>query len=198
VVFDSIELAMWFYSFWLRRHEEGNFNTVYNILREIDSHYYSSENQNEAIENDGTTYTGAGHWKKLVGCKVPNNAVVGGFEPGRNLVVCRAEYADGIHPGKLVDCGCNIGYGDLEIVSDKFEILVSDKDYRWEQVTNCELPSGAIRGGIEGERYLVICRANHAGGLHPGKVVDCNCNIGFAGKEIQVVDYEVLVKNVSN
>jgi len=191
--------ALWFYSFWLRRYQEGNFAAVYSILQKIDAHYYSTENLEEmGLEDDGTIYTGAGHWKKINNCEVPENAVVGGYESGRNLIVCRAEYADGIHPGKLVDCSCNIGYGDLEIVSNKFEVLVSEKDYRWEQVINCDLPAGAIRGGIEGERYLVICRANYEGGMHPGKVVDCNCNIGYAGKEIHISDYEVLVKSTSN
>lgn len=187
--------ALWFYSFWLRRHNEGNITAVYNVLKEIDSHYYSLESTEMDIEDDGTTYTGAGHWKKMNNCEVPEDAVVGGFVPAGNLIVCRAEYADGIHPGKLVDCSCNIGYGDLEIVSNNFEVLVSEKDYRWEQVSNCQLPAGSIHGGIEGERYLVVCRANYEGGLHPGKVVDCNCNIGFNGEEIQIADYEVLVKN---
>lgn len=31
--------ALWFHSFWMRRHREKNAETVYQILQEIDEHY---------------------------------------------------------------------------------------------------------------------------------------------------------------
>jgi len=39
---------------------------------------------------------------------------------------------------------------------------------------------------------LYVCRANYNGGVHPGKVVAGNCNIGWGGNEIVLHSFEVL------
>lgn len=50
-----------------------------------------------------------------------------------------------------------------------------------------------VVGGQEGSRRLVICRADHAGGKHPGKRVAGKCNFGYGGREIEALKYDVLV-----
>jgi hypothetical protein len=62
---------------------------------------------------------------------------------------------------------------------------------------NGGIPAGAISGDTEGGRPLAVCRANYQGGVHPGKVVTGNCNIGWGGREITIATYEVLVGNAS-
>lgn len=56
-----------------------------------------------------------------------------------------------------------------------------------------ELPSNAVIGGVETLRSLAVCRANHRGAMHSGKVVANACNIGWGGKELILEDYEILI-----
>jgi hypothetical protein len=57
------------------------------------------------------------------------------------------------------------------------------------------LPQGVlpIIGGAEPGRQLPICRASFQNGVHPGKVVAGNCNIGYGGKEIVLNQFQLLV-----
>ena len=65
--------------------------------------------------------------------------------------------------------------------------------FSWNFATNGFVPSGAIVGGWEPGRTLYVCHGWYGGGLHPGKIVGNNCNIGWGGKEITLNSYEVLV-----
>ena len=60
---------------------------------------------------------------------------------------------------------------------------------------NGRLPAGAIRGGVDqnGTVPLYICRAHYINGVHPGKVLNGRCNIGWGGDEIVLRHFEVLV-----
>lgn len=58
------------------------------------------------------------------------------------------------------------------------------------------LPSNAILGGVElsGQNNgaaLYVCRAEYNGGVHPGKLISGFCNIGFAGQETVLSNYQV-------
>jgi len=46
-------------------------------------------------------------------------------------------------------------------------------------------------GGQENDRVLYVCRAAHSGGVHPGKVIAGNCNIGFGGQELSIPVFEI-------
>ena len=107
---------------------------------------------------------------------------------GAPLYVCRANHAGGVHPGKLLAGLCNIGYGGREVVlRAPFEVLVGNGNWGPPQGQN----QGALIGGSEPGRSLPICRAGFNGGVHPGKVVDGKCNIGWGGQEHQVPSFEV-------
>ncbi|MFK8015709.1 MAG: DM9 repeat-containing protein [Gammaproteobacteria bacterium] len=124
---------------------------------------------------------------------MPANAVVGGRESGRNLIVCRARHNSGVHPGKVVAGNCNIGWGGKELVKTSYEVLANDgANIRWVREVS---PRGQVIGGNEPGRQLVICRAAYNGGLHPGKIVAGKCNIGWGGKEIQLGNPEILVSD---
>lgn len=130
------------------------------------------------------------HWEAYRGF-IPSNAVAGGQEPGRTLFICQASYMNGLHPGKMVDRRCNITYGGREIPRNNFRILVGH-DLRWVDSYG-RIPHRAIVGGNENGNPLYLCQATKGKGTHPGKIVAGNCNIGYAGKELIISNYRILV-----
>jgi hypothetical protein len=135
-------------------------------------------------------------WVAASGGQMPAGAVLGGQEPGRSLFVCRANYQNGVHPGKVVGGNCNISYGGREIEIPNYETLTnSGVTLRWVAASGGQVPAGAVQGGQESGRSLFVCRVNYQGGVHPGKVVAGNCNIGYGGREIEISNYEVLIRS---
>jgi len=61
----------------------------------------------------------------------------------------------------------------------------------WINAANGQVPAGAVIGGQEAGSPLPVCRASYNNGVHPGKVVGNNCNIGWGGKELVFSSYEV-------
>ena len=59
-------------------------------------------------------------------------------------------------------------------------------DLQWVGASKGKVPSNSVKGGAENNQKLYICRAKHNGGVHPGKIVGGNCNIGWGGKEITI------------
>ncbi|MGA1133878.1 MAG: DM9 repeat-containing protein [Prochlorotrichaceae cyanobacterium] len=133
--------------------------------------------------------------------------VLGGQEAnGTSLALCRADYQGGLHPGKVVNGRCNIGYGGEEIQLDRYETLVTQRGngnsfptgqpsnptagtgFYWDN----QLTSQAFAVGSERNQTLYSCRVNYQGGIHPGKLVNNQCNFGFGGKEITSANYQVL------
>ena len=153
----------------------------------------------QAIEGSRSFMSGGGSsanlsWKAGSGGSVPSGAISGGSEPGRTLWVCRASYNNGVHPGKIVAQNCNIGWGGKEITLRNYEVLTGNSSaVRWVAASNGAIPAGAVAGGSEPGRTLYICRARYNNGVHPGKVVANNCNIGWGGAERLINSYEVLV-----
>src|SRR5262249_18430880 len=69
--------------------------------------------------------------------------------------------------------------------------------FRWlrvedDQYLTTPYVNGPFAGGweIQGSSWarLPICRAHYRDGLHPGKIVDRNCNISWGGSEISITD----------
>lgn len=54
---------------------------------------------------------------------LPNGAIQGGYENGRPLFICQAEYNGGRHVGKLVGQNCNFGWGGREIGVPVYNVL---------------------------------------------------------------------------
>lgn len=55
---------------------------------------------------------------------VPPNAIPGGYENGKPLYICQAEYNGGMHPGKIIGENCNIAWGGREILLPHYNVLV--------------------------------------------------------------------------
>lgn len=55
-------------------------------------------------------------------------------------------------------------------------------------------PARAFIAGYEPHRELYICQTYYNGGVHPGKVVAGNCNITYAGHEIERHNFRVLTR----
>jgi hypothetical protein len=131
-------------------------------------------------------------WVPAANGAIPQGAVAGGNEGGHPLFICHATGGMGLHPGKVVGANCNIGYGGLESTVPQYEVLVGPPGH-WISASGGSVPPGAVAGGYENGHSLFICRTHYGSGVHPGKVVATNCNIGYGGKEIAVAQYEVLV-----
>lgn len=115
---------------------------------------------------------------------------VAGWESGRTLPVCRASHAQGVHPGKVVDGKCNIGWGGKELSLSDFEVLTGGGSWRPKGT------AGAFVAGSENGQPLLLCLASVRGGGHPGKVVAGKCNIGYGGAELAFDQYQVFVPTI--
>ena len=71
-----------------------------------------------------------------------------------------------------------------------FTLASAQSPMKW--VSGAAAPTTATIGGNENGQPLYVCRARYEGGLHPGKIVTGNCNIGWGGKEIVLPTYEIL------
>lgn len=131
----------------------------------------------------------------MQGQPLPPDAVVGGFQPvpRATLFVCRANYNGGLHPGKLYDGRCNIGWGGDEVSLPQYQVLVSRSRLHWIPSSDGRLPPNAIQAGYQQDGPLYVCQARYRGGMHTGKIYGQNCNIGWGGKEILIPYYNVLV-----
>lgn len=123
------------------------------------------------------------------GMAVPADAVIGGSEDGIPLPVCRATYAGGLYPGKLVKDNCNISYDSREIYTHGFEILAGTGAHWGAPQPGFQ---GAFVAGGENGGPLYLCQAEYRGNLHPGKIYDGKCDISYAGREIPVASFQVL------
>lgn len=132
----------------------------------------------------------------------PENAVAGGEENGKILYVCRAENEGAKHPGKLLEGHCNIGWGGKELVLDSYDILVNNGGIQlvWEGANNNKIPHGAVQGGTENGRPLVVGQLTRPdGSVHPGKVFRgddglLHFNYGYGGDEVSVTSgFRVMV-----
>ncbi len=121
-------------------------------------------------------------WQQYHG-KLPYNAVIGGYEQGRVLYICQAYFNNGLHPGKVVEHRCNIGWGGKEHAIHDFKILVGTAEMLWADRYGIEAMPAVdqfrirdhidktsiylddwypFRGGYENTGTpLVICSAQH-------------------------------------
>jgi hypothetical protein len=145
--------------------------------------------------------TGVAHadliWVAANNGNVPPGAVVGGQErTGETLYVCRANFNNAAHGGKVRNGfrGCNIGYGGREEEVPNYEVLVERRP-RWVAARDGNIPADAVPIGQESGIELFVCRGRFQNGIHSGKIQPAfrACNIGFGGKEETINPYEVLV-----
>jgi hypothetical protein len=153
------------------------------------------------------------HWTEsgVYGGEIPFNAVVGGYEGGLPLYVCRAYYLPGYgtQPGKFRQGlpGCSFGFGGQEIYdfAPSFQFLIIP----WKLASSGEVPANAVVGGYEAPApgqlagpALYYCRAflgtTSTSYWQLGKIRPefGACLIPYGGKEVPATDYNVLVQGI--
>ena len=136
-------------------------------------------------------------WVPASNGTVPVGAAAHGREAnGEALFVCRARLEGGLHPGKVRGefGAANIPYGGQEVKVNPYEVLMDEG--AWAPASGGQVPTGAVSWGYEANgEALFVCRAQYAGGVHPGKVRGefGAANIPYGGQEVKVNPYEVLV-----
>jgi len=130
-------------------------------------------------------------WVAVQNGRIPSNAVEGGQDKGQAIYICRAQYQDGIHIGKVVNRRCNVGWGGREAVLNDFQVLVGRIRSHWVR-TGQRLPRGAVFAGRCPEGDLYVCRGTYKNGMHIGKFYKGKCNVGWGGKEVILDDFELL------
>jgi hypothetical protein len=99
---------------------------------------------------------------------------------GSVIVVCRANYEGGQHPGAVWNGDCNFGWGGVTHYSSTYEVLV-DENYRWVTATAEGMPANAIDGGDAGNAVgharPGVCEAfdQRDSSWHPGKFYANKC-----------------------
>lgn len=135
------------------------------------------------------------------GQPLPKNALVAGAERTSNttelpVYVCRAPHGGGVHPGKLLNGSCQIGYGDSVITKSSYEVAVSLSG-SW-GVPKSDFVDALVAGYEGNKQPLYLCRAkfqernwqvrrsgepviDRTGyhGLLPGKIVNEICDVSF-------------------
>lgn len=160
------------------------------------------------------THPSQNSWVRYRGV-LPANKVSAGTEKNaagtqwRDLYVCRA--ASSAHIGKVIGNRCHYGYGGKELSTTNLDILtVTGLEVDWmkrddfedahDERSVAEGDAPVFYAGQENRptgRYAgrtFVCRAEHKGNKHPGKIVNKDCMIGYGGKELQKSKYEVLMR----
>lgn len=119
-----------------------------------------------------------------------------GTSAGKPLYACRFQVsATEKHSGKAWNNTCYVGLNGKEIAKPLAlsEVLIAE-GAKWTSVSGGKLPDGTILVGNLASGPLHVCRAKVGNGeLHPGKLWNSTCYVGWAGKELAVKEFEVLV-----
>ena len=130
----------------------------------------------------------------------PHDAFIGGDEEGEfALHVARAWHRGSLVPGKY-DARYRkayVSWGGEEHRCEEYEVLTGSQTYAWVAAKDGDVPEGAVKAGHEnGGAPLYVARAwvtRHSvctiGKLNPE---DNCCHVPWAGRELQVRQYEVL------
>jgi hypothetical protein len=124
------------------------------------------------------------------------DAIVGGYDNnGAPEYICRGSFYGSFQPGKT-EAGwgvCDFGYGGREYTSAEYETLTPI----WVPASNGSVPNYASAFGYEPPNItpLYPCRATVNGYVYLGQVRPGynGCYIPYAGGELHVANYEVLV-----
>ncbi|MEM9093223.1 MAG: DM9 repeat-containing protein, partial [Cyanobacteria bacterium P01_F01_bin.53] len=139
----------------------------------------------------------------------------GAFKAGENgpiesvsddsLYLCRGEYQNGVHPGKLWKSWCHIGWNGQEVLLEEFEVMITspgNMTLNWVPSSRgARHPGNTLPGGYNdtsqgfGGYPLRVCQAEYQGGMHPGKLWLDMCHISWGGQEFPMTDYNLLTVN---
>lgn len=96
--------------------------------------------------------------------------------------------------GVLILCVVSIALGSIAYAQNAVINWVHMK-------TGDPLPAGALLGGEDYDSHIgashmpmYVCRVNLHGGIHPGKLLNNNCNVSWGGSGTEYHDFEVAVR----
>ena len=81
-------------------------------------------------------------WQNASNGEIPDGAVAGGIEKGRQIYICKVKYKDGFHPGKLDGNSCYITWGGREFKIPDYQVLT----FQDKPQSNALQPSNTING----------------------------------------------------
>lgn len=126
----------------------------------------------------------------------PANAVVAAGSNEHPMHICRLPMPDkSLHPGKLVNGNCYVGFGGKEIKAPlkDAEVLASSAPTGWADVKGGQVPASALKAGTANGVTMHFCRAKHEGKTPvAGKEYKGNCYYGYGGKEIKTAEFQVM------
>ena len=118
------------------------------------------------------------YWIPVIGQVVPENAVIGGYEPnGEPLYIARTSVDGHVIPGKFgthMQGYCHFPLNGAENRSEVYDILVMDPTYlgRMEWLLCKDGSAGPCeKNAISVEDGVFIARAQYKGSFTPGKFV---------------------------
>jgi hypothetical protein len=159
-------------------------------------------------------------WVNAVVGSLPKHALIVAYANNQPVVICRATYLQGKHPGELFNKGCLISYGGKAFFESNHQVLTTENAsaFHWQPATDLQpflhpnpfyppVPLTAqnaivdngfsaqpVIGGYEPNHSLYICRAMYKDAIHVGKTFGDGqyCNIGINNAEVRVATFEVL------
>ncbi|MCB1157154.1 MAG: DUF3421 domain-containing protein [Leptospiraceae bacterium] len=138
-------------------------------------------------------------WVKYTG-KVPHRAKWVGLEERfpdgskKEVYICRAEYKDILHPGRMRDGKCIISVDGKEILFSEFELFFHGSEVSLKAFKG-NTPKNAITAGGSIGNLFFLCVLKHNGSWLPGKLYENECKIGYGGTELSFKEkFYVLVK----
>ncbi|KAJ6636014.1 Natterin-3 [Pseudolycoriella hygida] len=130
--------------------------------------------------------------------RISTKAVQGGRDTdGSVIYVGRASYKGVFLPAKIIPSknACYVAYGGAELFVENFEVLIGDKDFKWESASDGRIAVGAVATGKDGNEEIFVGRVPFQNSLTVGKVHPSHRCIYFPynGREERSSNYEVLV-----
>jgi len=122
------------------------------------------------------------------------NAVYGGQVGNTRQAVCRAQFQDGIHPGKFFSGNCSVAWGGREVVLTRdYQVLVNTQPDKAQYLPQRWLNTGeGFAASSLGGMPLRVCRTLYSDGMHLGKLWQGNCYFGWGGAEKTDASYAML------
>jgi hypothetical protein len=138
-------------------------------------------------------------WVKCSDGFIPKKALKCGHDlGGKSLYLIRVKHNNSLSIGKT---GKHLGkahfaYGNREITSNNYQIYTGKA--KWKAAKNGKIPTGAVVLGYDTDgKPLFAARAKFKSTIQLGKMKwgFQGAHIAFGGREIEIKEYEILVKN---
>lgn len=134
------------------------------------------------------------HWQRHASEAYFEDAVEAGHWRSSEIVICRTDYQGVTHLGWAWIGECHVAVHGREVVRTEHDVLIANaQPTAWVAVSDGSLPLGAVFGRRDRGTPQYVCRGQHLGALHVGRLAGPRCIVGYGGREVTLLAYEVLV-----